>query len=128
MTADKFTCVAKLLPLEYHDYLLVFSETEAHALPLQHYVDYVIPLVEGRKPPFGYIYSMSDANLKELKQWIEDNLSKSFIRASTSSTTSPLIIVRKSGSIPHICVDYRTFNNITIKDWHPLLHIEEILN
>ena len=71
---------------------------------------------------------MSDADLKELKQWIEDNLSKSFIRASTSSAASPLIIVRKPGSAPRIYVDYGALNDITIKDQHPLPRIEETLN
>ena len=39
-----------------------------------------------------------------------------------------MIIVRKPGSAPCICVDYRTLNEITIKDRHPLLRIEETLN
>ena len=74
------------------------------------------------------MYSISDANLKEPKQCIEHNLSKSFIRASTSSAASPLIIVRKPGSAPRICVDYRALNDITVKDRHPLPRIEETLN
>ena len=85
----------QLIPQEYHEYLSVFSEEEARALPPRRYVDHAIPIVDGGKPPFGRMYSMSDQDLKELKQWIEDNLSKSFIRASTSSAASPLIIVRK---------------------------------
>jgi len=90
----------QLIPQEYHEYLSVFSEEEARALPPRRYVDHAIPIVDGGKPPFGRMYSMSDQDLKELKQWIEDNLSKSFIRASTSSAASPLIIVRKPGSSP----------------------------
>ena len=120
--------VAKLVPSEYHDYLSVFSESEAYALPPQCYVDHAIPLVDGGKPPFGCMYSMSDADIKELKQWIKDNLSKSFICTSTSSAASPQIIVRKLGSAPRICVEYRALNDITIKDRHPLPHIEETLN
>ena len=71
---------------------------------------------------------MSDTDLKELKQWIEDNLSKSFIRASASSATSPLIIVRRWGSAPQVCVDYRALNDIMIKDRHPLPCIKVTLN
>ena len=58
--------VAKLVPLEYHDYLSVFSKSAAHALPPRHYVDHAIPLVDGSKPPFGRMYSMLDTDLKEL--------------------------------------------------------------
>ena len=128
ITDPEIELAAKLVPPEYHDYLSVFSETEACALPPRHYVDHAIPLVDGGKRLFARMYSMSDANPMELKHWIEDNLSKSFIRASICSTASPLIIVRKPGSAPCICVDYRALNDITIKDRHPLPCIEETLN
>ena len=71
---------------------------------------------------------MSDNDLKELKAWIEENLAKIFIRASSSSAASPIIIVRRPGSAPRVCVDYRALNDITIKDRHLLPRIEETLN
>ena len=113
---------------EYHDYLSIFSEEEAKALPPRCYVDHAIPLIEGGKPLFGRMYSMSDNDLKELKAWIEENLATLFIRASFSSAASPIIIVRRLGSAPQVCVDYYSLNNITIKDEHPLPRIEETLN
>jgi hypothetical protein len=58
----------QLIPQEYHEYLSVFSEEEARALPPRCYVDHAIPIVDGGKPPFGRMYSMSDQDLKELKQ------------------------------------------------------------
>src|SRR5258705_293864 len=119
---------AQLIPPEYYDFLSIFSEEEAKALPPHHYVDHAIPLVEGGKPPFGRMYSISDNDLKELKLWIEENLAKSFIRASSSSAASPIIIVQRLGSTPRICVDYRALNYITMKDRHPLPRIEETLN
>ena len=116
-----------MLP-EYYDYLSIFSEEEAKALPSHRYVDHAIPLIEGGKPPFRRMYFMSDNDLKELKAWIEINLAKSFIRALSSSAASPIIIVRRPGSAPRVCIDYRALNDITIKDQHPLLRIEETLN
>ena len=113
----------QVVPPEYYDYLSIFSEEEARTLPLWRYIDHAIPLIDRGRPPFGRIYSMSDTDLKELKQWIEDNLSKSFIRASTSSTASPLIIVRTPGSAPRVCVDYWALHDIMIKDRHPLPRI-----
>ena len=50
----------KLIPIEYHEYLSVFSEEEAHTLPPRRYIDHAIPIVKGGKPPFGRMYSMSD--------------------------------------------------------------------
>ena len=90
----------RLVPPEYYDYLSRFSEEEAKALPPRRYVDHAIPLIKGGKPPFGRMYSMSNNDLKELKAWIEENLAKSFIQASSSSATSPIIIVQRLGSAP----------------------------
>ena len=91
---------AQLVPPKYHDYLLIFSEEEAKALPPHRYVDHAIPLIQGGKLLLGRIYSMSNNDLKELKAWIEKNLTKSFIRASSSFAASPIIIVRRQGSAP----------------------------
>ena len=83
----------RLVPPEYHDYLSIFLEEEAKALRPHRYIDHAIHLIEGGKPPFGRMYSMFDNDLKELKAWIEENLTKSFIRVSSSSAASPIIIV-----------------------------------
>jgi len=118
----------KLVLPEYHDYLVLFSEKEARILPPSRYVDHAIPLTEGAKPLFGRMYSMSDAELKEVRKWIDENLSKSFIRASSSSAASPILFVKKKDGSLRLCVDYRALNDITIKDRTPLSRIEETLN
>jgi len=117
-----------LVPQDYHDYLVLFSEKEARILPPSRYVNYAIPLIEGSKPPFGRMYSMSDSELKEVRKWIDENLSKSFIRASCSSAASPILFVKKKdGSLP-LCIDYRALNDIMVKDRTLLPRIEETLN
>jgi len=118
----------KLVPQDYHDYLVLFSAKEARILPPSRYVDHAIPLVESSKPPFGYMYSMSDSELKEVRKWIDENLSKSFIRTSSSSTASPILFVKKKDASLCLCVDYRALNDITVKDHTPLSRIEETLN
>ena len=57
----------KLMRTEYHEYLSVFSKEEACTLPPRRYIDHTIPIVEGSKPSFSRMYSMSDQDLKELK-------------------------------------------------------------
>ena len=127
-TDPEIKLTAKLVPQEYYDYLTVFSEIEACAFPPWCYGNHAIPLVDAGKLPFGRMYLMEDTDLKELNQWIEDNLSKSFTCASRSSIASLLIIVRKPGSAPHICINYRVLNDFTVKDWNPLPHIKETFN
>jgi len=71
---------------------------------------------------------MSDSELKEVRQWIDENLSKSFIRASSSFAVSPILFVKKKDTSLRLCVDYRALNDITVKDRTPLPRIEETLN
>jgi len=85
----------KLIHPEYHDYLVLFLEKEAWILPPSRYVDHTILVINGVKPPFRRMYSMSDAELKEVRKWIDENLSKSFIRASSSSAALPILFVKK---------------------------------
>ena len=76
----------------------------------------------------GRMYSMSDSELQEVQKWIEENLSKGFIKASSSSCASPILFVKKKDGSLRLCVDYQALNDITIKDRYHLPQIEETLN
>jgi len=86
----------------------------------------VIPIEEGKSPPFGPIYQLLEKELKVLKEYIDDNLAKGFIRPSTSSAGSPVLFVPKKDGSLRLCVDYRALNNITIKDRYALPLINEL--
>ena len=58
----------KLIPPEYHDDLVFFSEKEARILPPSEYINYTIPLTKGAKPLFEHTYFISDAMLKEVRK------------------------------------------------------------
>ena len=71
---------------------------------------------------------MSATELQEIRKWIEENLSKAFIHARSSSCASPILFVKKKDESLRLCVDYRALNDITIKDRYPLPPIEETVN
>ena len=49
--------------------------------------------------------------LETLKAWIEDNLSKGFIRSSSSSTAgAPVLFARKADGSLRLCIGYRGLN------------------
>ena len=98
--------LASLITEEYHDFLPLFSEIAARELPPRRSYDYTIPLKEGFNPPFGPIYSLSRVELEALKTWLEDNLSKGFIRSSSSPACAPILFVKKSDGSLRLCVDY----------------------
>jgi len=84
-----------LIPPEYHSFLPLFCESIANKLPPHRPYNHRIPLKEGFKPPFGPLYSVARHELEACKKWIEENLDKGFIRASSSPAGAPILFVKK---------------------------------
>ena len=95
---------ANLVPKPYYDLLPLFAKKGTDKLPPHRYVDHEI-LTEG-KPPRGRMYSMSASELQEVRTWIEENLYKGFISASSSSCASPILFVKKKNGSLRLCMDY----------------------
>jgi len=74
------------------------------------------------------LYSMSRAELIVLKEWLEENMSKGFIRQSSSPFAAPVLFAMKPGGGLRFCIDYRDINSKTIKNRYPLPLIKETLN
>ena len=66
--------------------------------------------------------------LETLKAYIETNLANRFIRPSNSPANAPILFDRKSDGSCRLCVDYRGFNNLTIKNQYPLPLIGESMD
>jgi hypothetical protein len=116
-----------LVPEEFHDFLPLFEEAVANQLPPHRKSDHTIPLKEGFQPPFGPLYSLSRFELEALKKWLEENLKKGFIRASSSPSGAPILFVKKGDGSLRLCVDYRGLNEGTIKNRYPLPLLQETL-
>jgi len=71
---------------------------------------------------------MSQNKLQVLRKYLDEHLSKEFIRASSSPITIPIIFVKKPSGGLYFYIDYQALNAITIKNWYPLLLIQETLN
>jgi predicted aspartyl protease len=78
------------VPKHYHEYLYAFDRKAADKLPPHRPCDHKIELIPGSVPSWGPLYSMSQDELRVLKKWLEDNLKKGFIRASSSPASSPV--------------------------------------
>jgi hypothetical protein len=92
---DKKPDIRTIVLPEYHDYLKIFRKANANKLPPHHPSDHTILLTDGLKPPFGPLYSLSYPKLEELKCWLDENLSKGFIRTLSSPTAAPILFVKK---------------------------------
>jgi len=116
-----------LIPPEYHSFLPLFYESIANKLPPHRPYDHRIPLKEGFKLPFGPLYSLARHELEACKKWIEENLDKGFIQASSSPARAPILFVKKGDGSLRLVVDYRGINKGTIKNHYPLPLIRETL-
>ena len=83
--------------------------------------------MEEKTLPWGLLYSMSQDELKVLKKYLKENLSKGFIRASSFLATFSVLFAHKPESDLQFCVNYRQLNAMTIKNRYPLLLIKETL-
>ncbi|GAW09443.1 retrotransposon nucleocapsid protein [Lentinula edodes] len=70
----------KSIPVQYQDYLDVFSPGEARTLP-------------PHRP--WKLYNMSEKELKSLKEYIDEMLGKGFIRSSSSPAGAPVLFAKK---------------------------------
>ena len=87
--------------------------------------NYDIPLLPGKEPPSLPLRNQSQDELRVIRKYLEDNLSKGWIQASRSPAAAPVLLVKKLGGGIQFCVDYRGLNNITVKNQYPLPLIRE---
>ena len=64
----------------------------------------------------------------EVKSYLEDLLNRQWIKQSSSSYASPVVIVRKKCGAMRLCIDYRELNRRTVPDKYPLPRIQEMLD
>ncbi|KAF8830708.1 hypothetical protein HHX47_DHR2000968 [Lentinula edodes] len=110
----------KSIPVQYQDYLDVFSPGEARTLPPHRPYDIKIETEGDAIPPIGKLYNMSEKELKSLKEYIDEMLGKGFIRSSSSPAGAPVLFAKKKDGTLRLCVDYRALNKITKKNRYPL--------
>jgi hypothetical protein len=104
----------------------IFSEPTQ--LPPHRSADHNIPLIPGAKPPNIRPYRMSHSQKNTIETIIKQLLQKGEIQHSSSPFSSPVILVKKKDKSWRLCVDYRSLNDITIKNKFPIHVIEDLLD
>uniref|UniRef100_A0A2N9F3Y9 RNA-directed DNA polymerase n=1 Tax=Fagus sylvatica TaxID=28930 RepID=A0A2N9F3Y9_FAGSY len=105
----------------------VFPE-DLPGLPPDREVEFSIDLVPGTAPISKAPYRMAPAELKELKEQLEELLDKGFIRPSASPWGAPVLFVKKKDGSMRLCIDYRELNRVTIKNKYPLPRIDDLFD
>jgi len=116
------------VPPEYHEFIEVFTEKEATAPPPHRTQDHHIPLEEGKTPLYEPLQPLNEEKMKALKEYLDVNEKRGWIRSSISPAGALIHFVKKKDGGLRLCVDYRQLNEITIKDRTPLPLIGESLD
>uniref|UniRef100_A0A670XUD3 ribonuclease H n=1 Tax=Pseudonaja textilis TaxID=8673 RepID=A0A670XUD3_PSETE len=126
-TGQHVVASAVSIPSELSDFSDVFSEQEADQLPPHRVYDCPVDLIPGAPLPKGRLYSLSEPELVALREFLDKNLARGFIRPSSSPLSAPVLFVKKKSGELRLCCDYRRLNSITVRNSYPLPLISELM-
>jgi hypothetical protein len=109
------------------DFPDVFPE-ELPGMPPDREVEFVIDLLPGTAPISKRPYRMAVEELKELKKQLTELQEAGYIRPSSSPWGAPVLFVQKKDGSQRMCVDYRSLNEVTVKNKYPLPRIEDLFD
>jgi hypothetical protein len=121
---------AQTHPPEITQLLHRFSHifTEPTSPPPPRPTDHQIPLLHNSDPVNVRPYRYPQFQKREIELQIQQMIAQGIIQPSSSSFSSPVLLVRKKDGSWRFCVDYRALNAITIKDRFPIPTIDELLD
>jgi hypothetical protein len=126
--SDQLT-TQQLIPEQYHQHWRVFSEEAVQRFPPSRLDNHTIELKPGAPAKLDCkIYRQTEAELKALKEYIDENLAKGYIVETNSPYVSPVFFhAKKDGKLRPI-VDYQALNVWTVRDVYPLPLIGSIID
>ena len=96
-------------------------------LPPYYPYNYYIQLEKLNTLSYSLLYKITIEELKEVKWYLIDNLSKGFIEPSQALFILPILFIKKTNSSLWFYIDFRKLNDLTYKDHYPLPLIDEML-
>ena len=118
--------IGEIINKYYSDLEEAFNEEIANTLPEHRPHDCKIELEPDASLYKGAIYPTSPREEKALKEYIEENLAKGFIRRSESPAGYPVLFVPKKSGELRLCMDYRKLNKGTKRNAYPLPRISAV--
>jgi hypothetical protein len=91
-------------------------------------VKFVIDLLPGTAPISKRPYRMPVEELKEFKKQLTELQEAGYIHPSSSPWGAPVLFVQKKDGSQWMCVDYRSLNDVTIKNKYPLPCIDDLFD
>ena len=104
------------------------NENETYKLSKHELMNHVIELKKDKSFSYDSIYFLSKSELKILKKYLNKHLKNDFIRFFQSFVEAFILFVKKKNDSLRLCVNYKIFNNLIIKNRYFLSLIDESLN
>ena len=76
--------------------------------------------------PWGPLYLLTEQELKELREWLDQMVAEGKIQRSKSAAGAPILLVRKVNGEFRLCVDYRELNKVTLKNRYLISLMSEL--
>jgi hypothetical protein len=109
------------------EFMDVFPE-ELPGMPPEREVEFYIDLLPGTAPIAKRPYRMAPIELAELKLKIAERQHKGYIRPGSSPWGALVLFVTKKDGSMRMCIDYRSLNEVTIKNKYPLPRIDDLFD
>jgi hypothetical protein len=109
------------------EFLDVFHK-ELLGMPPERKVEFAIEIIPGIAPISKRAYRVSRPELVELKKQIDELLEKGYIRPSTLPWAATMLFVEKKDGTKRMCIDYRSLNEVTVKNKYPMPKIEDLFD
>jgi hypothetical protein len=120
---------AKKMSFEFKKFDDVFLlKNEKISISHKERVNHVIELKNDKQSFFQSFYNLFNNELKTLRLYLDDALTRDIIKHSMSSIETSVFFVLKKNEKLRLCVDYRNLNKIIRKNRHFLSLIIQILN
>jgi hypothetical protein len=101
---------------------------ELPGMPPDREVEFVIDLLPGTAPISNRPYRMSVEELNKLKKQLTELQEEGYIRHSSSRWGALVLFVQKMDGSQRMCVDYRSLNDVTMKNKYLLPRIEDLFD
>jgi len=118
----------EMVPPQFHAYLDVFKKAPSERMPVHKPWDHAIDLNPNFVPRKSKLYPMSLTEQQEVRDFVDDQLKKGYIRPTKSPQTSPVFFIPKKDGKKRMVQDYRYLNKGTIKNNYLLPLIPELID
>ena len=112
----------------FYKWLRVLEKAKSERMPVKKSWDHAINLREDFMPRKGRTYLMLREEKEEVREFVEEQLRKGYIRPSKSPQTLPVFFVGKKNRKKIIVQDYQYLNKGTVKDNYLLSLISDLID